>query len=409
MEAVQLFVQYRPLLFKNQSTQPAPSSGVFSEILQTEPGLRNDEVPATQEIDMISLFDFINHPQLEEMMKELENHNENEEMLLNVISNFLGQWSRRNESMMDREAYVSFLSLLPADWKNDLEHFFNTLEHEGDFQQEELLSVESLLATLLIAANSESLKLNKEEILLFQTKLASFIREYMENRPNEKLSFQPLNDWLANLKEKGMTNGKQIISDIIKKYFSNDMNPTFSPNTNHQMKKDVLLYSFNNSYHLPAMNKVQQFILHVQQNGQPVSENVLIKQFESILSKSTFIKGNGQQKLFIKLYPEHLGTLRIELIQQENMMAAKILATTAKAKEMLENHLSHLKHSLAQQNIQIEKIEILHQYQDDVQPSFAKEQENFQDRGHHEQHSHKKENQSHDFQAVLDEELNTQV
>jgi Flagellar hook-length control protein FliK len=412
MVVVKMVMQNRPLFLKNQPSQTVPPSGSFSKLLKTESS--NEEVPAAQEIDMISLFDLLFHPQLDEMMKELGNHNENVEMLRNVISNFLEQWSLRNDSMTESEEFVSFLTLLPEDWKNGLVQFFTTLEQEGPFQQEDLLTIESILATLLIAANSHSLNLNKEQFLILKTKLASFMKEYVESNPNETLSLQQLNNWLANLKDKimkldQMSNGKEIISDIFKKYFSNEMNASLSPNTNQQIKKDVLYYTINHSFHLPAINKVQQFILHVEQNGQPVSKNDFVKQFEFILSRSVFIKGNGQQKLFIKLYPEHLGTLRIELIQQENMMAAKILATTAEAKEMLENHLSHLKHSLAQQNIQIEKIEISHQIQDDVKPSFTKEKENFQDRGHKEHQSHKSEKENHDFQAVLAEELNTQV
>jgi flagellar hook-length control protein FliK len=43
------------------------------------------------------------------------------------------------------------------------------------------------------------------------------------------------------------------------------------------------------------------------------------------------------QKLFIKLYPEHLGTLRVELIQPDSTLIAKFMTSTANAKDILES------------------------------------------------------------------------
>ena len=49
------------------------------------------------------------------------------------------------------------------------------------------------------------------------------------------------------------------------------------------------------------------------------------------------------QKLLIKLHPDNLGSLRIELIQKDQTMVARILTTTDAAKEALESHLHSLK------------------------------------------------------------------
>ncbi|AZV42276.1 hypothetical protein BAOM_1666 [Peribacillus asahii] len=109
------------------------------------------------------------------------------------------------------------------------------------------------------------------------------------------------------------------------------------------------------------MTKLEQFVLNTGKNDQTVDAKQFVKSFETILSKANFSKANGVQKLLIRLNPEHLGSLRIELIQKEGAMVAKILATTAQAKELLEHQLQSLKQAFTNQNIQVEKIEISQQ------------------------------------------------
>ena len=93
----------------------------------------------------------------------------------------------------------------------------------------------------------------------------------------------------------------------------------------------------------------------------------------------------GNQKLFIKLYPEHLGALRVELIQKDSMIIAKLLTTTTAAKELLESQIQSLKHAFSSQNIQVERIDISNgaQFQDrlinrDPQQQQQEQQQNQQ-------------------------------
>ncbi|CAM3418910.1 hypothetical protein GCM10009865_23640 [Aeromicrobium ponti] len=112
--------------------------------------------------------------------------------------------------------------------------------------------------------------------------------------------------------------------------------------------------------------QIQQFskpeqLMMMNQQGKTLTADQLIKQFESILSKSSFLKTGGTQKLFIKLNPAHLGGLRIELIQKDSTMIARILTSTASAKEILDSQLNGLKQAFSSQNLQVEKIEISQQ------------------------------------------------
>jgi flagellar hook-length control protein FliK len=90
----------------------------------------------------------------------------------------------------------------------------------------------------------------------------------------------------------------------------------------------------------------------------PEQPESVVQQFQSLLGKSQFSSMGSMSKLFIKLYPEHLGSVRIELLQQNGVMTAKILASSASAKEMLDSHLQGLKQAFHSQNIQVDKIEV---------------------------------------------------
>ncbi|MHC8521797.1 flagellar hook-length control protein FliK [Rossellomorea sp. H39__3] len=90
----------------------------------------------------------------------------------------------------------------------------------------------------------------------------------------------------------------------------------------------------------------------------PEQPESFVQQFQNLLGKSQFSSMGSMSKLFIKLYPEHLGSVRIELLQQNGVMTAKIMASSASAKEMLDSHLQGLKQAFHSQNIQVDKIEL---------------------------------------------------
>jgi flagellar hook-length control protein FliK len=143
------------------------------------------------------------------------------------------------------------------------------------------------------------------------------------------------------------------------------------------------------------------------QTGKQVSTEQLIQQFESILSKSQFNSTLGQNRLFIKLYPEHLGPLRIELIQKDSMMIAKLMTTTSTAKELLESQLQSLKQAFSSQNIQVERIDISNgaQFQERLinkDPQQQQQQQN-QEKQHQDENDQDLE---HSFSEVL---LNVEV
>ena len=106
------------------------------------------------------------------------------------------------------------------------------------------------------------------------------------------------------------------------------------------------------------MAKSEQLVLMMEKSGQPVSSERLIAQFEKILATSQIMKTGNTQRMFIKLNPDHLGMLKVELIQKDTGIIAKITTATGAAKDILESQLQSLKNAFGSQNIQLDKIEI---------------------------------------------------
>lgn len=97
------------------------------------------------------------------------------------------------------------------------------------------------------------------------------------------------------------------------------------------------------------------------EGNSPVTMEKFVKDFEAILSKSKFFHNGQIQKLTIQLKPEYLGTLKIELIQQQNELVAKIISSTTSAKELLESQVQALRQAFIQQNIPVSRIDFINE------------------------------------------------
>lgn len=99
----------------------------------------------------------------------------------------------------------------------------------------------------------------------------------------------------------------------------------------------------------------------------PASQSeALTKQIENLLNRSQLSnnQGTGTIKLMLKLFPENLGQIRIEIMQQNGVMTARLLASTAAGKELLDSNLNSLKTAFVAQNIQMDRIDIAQSLQE---------------------------------------------
>ncbi|MDX8365067.1 flagellar hook-length control protein FliK [Cytobacillus sp. IB215665] len=157
------------------------------------------------------------------------------------------------------------------------------------------------------------------------------------------------------------------------------------------------------------MDKIQQYVLFVDQPTKQVNQEQFIKDFQNILAKSNLSFLNGNKSLQIKLFPEHLGTLRIELLQSEAGMLAKIITSSTAAKDLVESQLHSLRQSFQAQNIQVDKLIIANQQEQQFE-RFLNRDSNDRQGGQQKQEDDSNDNE-HNEQAISFEEelLNLQV
>ncbi|MGN7478526.1 flagellar hook-length control protein FliK [Solibacillus silvestris] len=96
----------------------------------------------------------------------------------------------------------------------------------------------------------------------------------------------------------------------------------------------------------------------------PAQSDALAKEIQNLINRSQISGQQGNMKLFLKLFPENLGQIRIELVQKDGVLTARLLATTPIGKELLENNINQLKAGFVAQNIQMDRIDVAQSLQD---------------------------------------------
>ncbi|WP_158233770.1 flagellar hook-length control protein FliK [Sporosarcina sp. P3] len=129
----------------------------------------------------------------------------------------------------------------------------------------------------------------------------------------------------------------------------------------------------------------------------------LMREFQAVLNRANFGQTNGMNRISIKLYPEHLGQVRIELLEVNGVMTARILASTAMAREMLDSQMHQLRHAFNQQNLQVDRIDLSQTLQDpsksDREQAFNKQ--NQQQKEQATDHNETQEEQQQTFQEFM--------
>ncbi len=115
--------------------------------------------------------------------------------------------------------------------------------------------------------------------------------------------------------------------------------------------------------------KPDGFPLVKQSNDAPVKEapvqaRYLNTELSEMITERMQLSKNGDETNFrIKLSPENLGQLDIRLTTSDGKVTAHIVTATAGAKELIESQLHQLRHTLVQQGIQLDKVEVVQQPQ----------------------------------------------
>jgi flagellar hook-length control protein FliK len=324
----------------------------FSNLLQsatapvedTPTDTANVKLTATDIKELVSLLSKDDLLEVEDGLQLLDQliSNSNED-LFTMIENYLGishiQFQNLLSNLMDK------LQVEGEEGQSDLAKLLQVIEKMGDLTASQLGSV----------LDKDSLK------LIRATKLYELMAKNQDslNGESNKLDFKSLSAKLTSILEGNMFKSEQTASRLafLKQTFSSIMTSSSSREeltSTPSSKSDMI----SGSVQFMQMSRPEQLTLTLSNGSKQVQTEQLIKQFENILARSQFSNVNGVQRLFLQLSPGNLGSLRIEIIQQDSVMVAKIVTSTQAAKEAIEGQLNHLKQAFNSQNIQVERVEI---------------------------------------------------
>ncbi|MDI3094338.1 flagellar hook-length control protein FliK [Priestia megaterium] len=113
------------------------------------------------------------------------------------------------------------------------------------------------------------------------------------------------------------------------------------------------------SFKSKEVPKVQEFSIDL---GQVKSDHQqadnLLNELQKIWSKASLSAEEGRSKPFIALFPKQLGTISIEVLQQENETIAQVVVSSAKTKELLDANLSTLRQVLTSQHVSVDQVDV---------------------------------------------------
>ncbi|MEH6963650.1 flagellar hook-length control protein FliK [Priestia megaterium] len=107
------------------------------------------------------------------------------------------------------------------------------------------------------------------------------------------------------------------------------------------------------------MLKIQEFSIDLGQvkSDHQQSDN-LLNELQKIWSKASLSAEEGRSKLFITLFPKQLGTISIEVLQQDNETIAQVVVSSAKIKELLDTNLLTLRRVLNSQHVSVDEVDV---------------------------------------------------
>jgi flagellar hook-length control protein FliK len=249
------------------------------------------------------------------------------------------------------------LKQLPFEQQMEIEEFFNAsnsfnfVEDGQDYLQNPVM----LLALVIRFSNTTNEDLSTSK----QTSLESSVIQRLLSQLEKALSEKGKDHNLIG--QKGSLNREEFILSAFMR------SSTINDKAVSQVAAPIV-------QGLP-MNQVHQFALHVSQDlTEQQNAEKFLRQFNNILGKSSLVQfPNGLNKLTIKLFPQHLGRLDITLTQQNGVIIAQLMTTTKAAKSAIDSQLHQLRQAFINLNIQVEKLEVVTQQQQQTLQQSDKE------------------------------------
>lgn len=322
-----------------------------------------------------------------------------------------------NESTITENKIAEEMGVTEDEWKKKFSLLMDeilSLMGNNPIQDEKLTSIKKLISdgqllkgttelfALLSKLPKDLLKQMKPDLFQFAANTANtvenllkqmdFSNHDLKDYSNFKESIETMISKLEQMIDNGSaSNKKMILQNAFNRLLVEKQEKVTVPsvNTENEINKQPV----TGPIHVQQVSKIEQLVLHINKDSKTVDYQQFVKDFSNILGKSQFLKGEGTNKLLIKLYPEHLGSLRIEILQDKGSLTARMFATSGAAKEILDSQIHQLKNAFTQQNIQVDKIDVI--YGEAEAQKFDREQS--------EQQSFKQEQQQNSKQEIEEE------
>lgn len=213
------------------------------------------------------------------------------------------------------------------------------LQGKGDMTEKDALAFLKFIKLTQLAGNKSDLVMNQPlQLINLKELVETVIKEVVTVKSSGQVSIQNFQQTVE----------KAIISE-----------ETASKNNNLQAAEATLKIT------VQAEQNVSTKTVTIQLPTEKASQaEELANRIEKLINQSQISKNPGIVRLQLKLYPEHLGSIRIELVHKDGVVSARLLATTAVGKELLDSQLHQLKNAFVQQNIQLDRIDVQQALQD---------------------------------------------
>lgn len=304
--------------------------------------------------------------------------------ILAILQSIIQKQVESNDSIDEKSEANNAIEQLMNSQINNQKDFLQSLveldpSNANNVGKNDVSALSSVLSSLLTKLESMSkgatgdkdknLQIDEGEL----QKFVSLIGDFLEKKGVTKEVITKLTDSLVGI----VPTSQKVFESKSLSYNNFDVDQKIDVKVNETSNK-----SFGdieqNTQQLFLENNTKQFALFIGKQTNKLEANQFVRDFQNIIQKSAFTNEMGQQKIFIKLFPENLGRVSIELVKNEQGMTATIIASTAKAKELLNSQLDGLKQAFQINNLQVDKIDLYQSLQADRSSSYLNQEKDDQ-------------------------------
>lgn len=334
---------------------------VFGQILSNSQVQPTATLPVNSDGDVLQdLLAILNTTSLEELQSVLgtEDLTVNPKELKGLIDKLLGADRDVNTNEEIQQSNVwDLLAGINEQAIKLTDAIISSLNGQGPSTPTDAKQAVEFLKTVQLIGNKSDLTIKEESTLFDMKQLLENVKEVVSKLPTSETISSP------QLLKQPIIHTQMVVKQTAHTLQTEVVTETKEITSNVQGSTTTVVQT-----------KVENVSLTLPTEKAGQSEE-FIKELQKVMNRVQFGQTGGVNRLVLKLFPEHLGTIRIELIQKDGMLTARILASTALGKEMLDSNSSLLRQGFAGQNIQLEKLEISQALQDSVR---QEKQQNFQ-------------------------------